>query len=230
MPSTTIAPPFEAYKGSDPYAFVSYAHADGHLVFPNITSLRQMGVNIWYDEGIDPGNEWPEEIAEALDRSSLFICYVTPRSVVSRNCRNEVHFALNRNKVFIAIHLEETELPKGLALRMGDLQAVMKHRMDLESSDRKIQKVVQSFLEEIKARRLVVCRNCGKPFDPQRGGQCSYHPEAPVAVANTGPRHDYADYYEYPCCRAKVFGEVSQEGVDLLPPRSPGCRIGPHMA
>ncbi len=230
MATAAVHPPFGAYDGSGPYAFVSYAHADAHLVFPDIASLRRLGVNIWYDEGIDPGNEWPEEIAKALDRASLFVCYITARAVASRNCRNEINFALNHNKVFIAVHLEETELPRGLALRMGDIQAILKYRMDVESYDRKIGKVVQAFLEDVKAKRLAVCRNCGKPFDPKKGGQCSFHPELAVAVANTGPRHDYADYYEFPCCKAKVFGEVSQQGVDLLPPRSPGCRIGPHVA
>lgn len=230
MPSTIIPLPFEAYRGNEPYAFVSYAHADAHLVFPDLAELRRLGVNIWYDEGIDPGNEWPEEIAEALDRSSLFVCYVTPRSVASRNCRNEVHFALNRDKVFIAIYLEDTELPKGLALRMGDIQAVMKYRMDERSYRRKMQIAIRSLISDIAERRLVVCGNCGKPFDPRRGAICTYHPQAPAVVADTGPRYDYADVLEYPCCQARIFGEISQEGVDLLPPRSPGCSIGRHMA
>jgi serine/threonine-protein kinase len=154
MPSIPIPAPFEAYKGDAPYAFVSYAHADAHLVLPDIASLRSMGVNIWYDEGIDPGNEWPEEIAVALDRSSLFICYVTPRSVDSRNCRNEIHFALDTNKAFVAIHLEETELPKGLALRMGDLQAIMKYRIDPQTYERKIRKVIELLHRETKASHL----------------------------------------------------------------------------
>ena len=44
--------PFSAYQGSEPYVFVSYAHEDCDVVFPEILWLRDQGFNIWYDEGI----------------------------------------------------------------------------------------------------------------------------------------------------------------------------------
>lgn len=47
--------PFPAYKGNQPYVFVSYAHDDAELVYPEIHRLREAGFNIWYDEGISPG-------------------------------------------------------------------------------------------------------------------------------------------------------------------------------
>ena len=43
--------PFPAYKGDEPYVFVSYAHDDSSRVYPEITRLRDQGFNIWYDEG-----------------------------------------------------------------------------------------------------------------------------------------------------------------------------------
>ncbi len=134
--------PFEAHTGTDPYIFVSYAHRDSALVFPVITAWHQAGRCIWYDEGIDPGNEWPEEIANALAGASQFIVFVTPRSVESKNVRNEINFALDHGKEFIAIHLEETSLPAGLHLRMGDIQAIMKYRMTQAMFDAKMNKVL----------------------------------------------------------------------------------------
>jgi hypothetical protein len=124
-----LVPPFEAYTGGKPYAFVSYAHADGELVFREIRKLNEAGYRIWYDEGIEPGNDWPEHIAKAVIDCSLFLMFTSPRSVASENCRNEVNLALNRKKKFLAVYLEETELPPGLELRMGDLQAILKFRM-----------------------------------------------------------------------------------------------------
>jgi len=53
-------PPFEAYQGQDPYIFVSYAHKDAAAVFGELERLRAMGCRVWYDEGIDPGNEITE--------------------------------------------------------------------------------------------------------------------------------------------------------------------------
>ena len=117
-------PPFEAYVGEDPYLFVSYSHQDAHLVYPEIIQLKDSQYNIWYDEGVAASNEWPEEIANAVIGCSVFICFISPRATASINCRNEINLALNEKKPFLAIHLEDTELPPGLRLRMGDLQAI----------------------------------------------------------------------------------------------------------
>jgi TIR domain len=138
MPDVEILLPFEAYKGNEPYIFVSYAHKDGKLIFPEIKCLHDQGYRIWYDEGIDPGNEWPEEVAQALANSSFFLVYISPYAVNSRNVRNEINFALNNKKQFIAIHIAETKLPPGLELRMGDIQAILKYRISEESYSRKM--------------------------------------------------------------------------------------------
>ena len=124
-----VEPPFEAYSGGDPYLFVSYSHDDSARVYEEIDRLHRLGFRIWYDEGIDPGNEWPQEVANALVRCAFFLVFISPRSVESINVRNEINFAINRKKSFLAIHIEETDLPVGLELRMGDIQAIFQWRM-----------------------------------------------------------------------------------------------------
>ena len=42
MPSAE-RPPFAAYKGPDPYVFVSYAHKDAALVFSAANSAGRLG-------------------------------------------------------------------------------------------------------------------------------------------------------------------------------------------
>ena len=133
-----LVPPFEAYAGDNPYVFVSYAHSDGELVFREIKKLHQAGYRIWYDEGIEPGDDWPDHIANSVINCSLFLIFTSPRSAASKNCRNEVNLALNRKKKFLAIHLENTELPPGLELRMGDLQAILKFRMPTATYRKKL--------------------------------------------------------------------------------------------
>lgn len=58
---------FPAYKGEDPYVFVSYFHEDSAVVFTEIRWLKDQGFNIWYDEGISPGASWRQELADAID-------------------------------------------------------------------------------------------------------------------------------------------------------------------
>ncbi len=107
-------------------------------MFSELRALHENGLRIWYDEGIDPGNEWPDDIAKALHRASVFLVFVSRSAVESRNVRNEINFALNREKPFLAVYLEDTQLPPGLELRMGDIQAIMKWRMTQEHYSKKI--------------------------------------------------------------------------------------------
>jgi len=130
--------PFEAYLGDRPYVFVSYSHEDERKVFPELRALHENGIRIWYDEGIGVGSEWSDNIGRALDRASLFLVFVTTSAVESQNLRNEINFALDRRKPFLAVHLEETTLPVGLRLRMGGIQGILKWRMTREQYAKKI--------------------------------------------------------------------------------------------
>jgi TIR domain len=142
MPSANALPTFEAYTGSDPFIFVSYSHKDGYQVFGDLAALRKRGYRIWYDEGIDPGNEWTDEIASALDRASLFLVFISEAAITSRNVRNEINFALTKDKPLVAVHLEDLQLPPGLELRMGGIQAIYKWRLSDEQYRRKTERAL----------------------------------------------------------------------------------------
>lgn len=121
--------PFPAYRGSEPYIFISYAHVDNAMVFAEIKGFNENGYNVWYDEGISPGNEWTDEIAEALENCALFVVFITPASAGSPNVQNEINYVIGENKPFLAIHLEETTLRAGIKLQIGTKQAILKYNM-----------------------------------------------------------------------------------------------------
>ena len=129
--------PYPAYRGKEPYVFVSYAHLDKDLVFAEIKRFNEAGFHVWYDEGIAPGNEWTDEIADALEGCTVFVVMITPTSAPRQNVLNEINFALDENKPFLAIHLQETELKSGLKLRTGSKQAILKYNMTEEEYEYK---------------------------------------------------------------------------------------------
>jgi hypothetical protein len=139
--------PFEAYKGSEPYIFISYAHKDRNIIYPEIKRLNDLGFRIWYDEGIDPGTEWTEEIAMALDNCLVFLVFISSRAVKSHNVKNEIGFVVKRNKIFIAIHIEETILPKGLELQISNFQAVIKYELTDEQYHRKLDRALPKVIK-----------------------------------------------------------------------------------
>ena len=141
MPSSNEQP-FHAYAGNEPYIFISYAHKDSAKVFPIIADWHNQGYRIWYDEGIDPGNEWPDEIAKALEHSSQFVIFVSKNSGVSKNVRNEFNYALDSNKKFLSVYLEDADLPPGMELKLLSVESVKFYRMNPERFQKKIDKTL----------------------------------------------------------------------------------------
>lgn len=121
-----MKPPFEAYTGSEAFLFVCYAHEDRGTVYPELRWLRDQGFNIWYDEGIAPGEEWPDRIARAIEQAEHFLFYVTPSSAASRVCRDEVNLALAEHKPVTTVYLKPTTLTGGLKLSLSTSQALVR--------------------------------------------------------------------------------------------------------
>ena len=95
---TSLKYRIEAYRGEEPYAFVSYAHEDAGVVSAELAALTEQGVRVYYDEGIHPGHTWHDALAKAIERCAVFVLFVTARSVASRNCQRELAFALDNDK------------------------------------------------------------------------------------------------------------------------------------
>jgi|TARA_Y100000310_G_scaffold341907_1_gene442815 TolB-like protein len=142
--------PFPSYQGDAPYIFVSYSHDDAELVYPEMRRLREQGFNIWYDEGIQPGSTWREEVALALTESKLFLYFVTPSSVVSENCQQELNFALSRERKILAVHLAKTELSMGIELSLSNKQAIIKEDHAEEDYERKLTDSLHALLPQIR--------------------------------------------------------------------------------
>ncbi|MBQ8907809.1 MAG: TIR domain-containing protein [Clostridia bacterium] len=119
----------EAYNDDLPYVFVSYAHKDSYSVLPIISTLQDNGYRVWFDQGIEAGSEWPAFIAERLKNCSKVIAFVSNAFVESRNCRNEINYALNLNKEMLVVYLEQTELMYGLELQLVSSQALYKYKL-----------------------------------------------------------------------------------------------------
>lgn len=69
--------PFPAYEGTDPYFFVSYAHEDGEIVYPEMAWLEPAGFNLWYDDGIHVGTVWRQALADALSGAAGLVFFAT---------------------------------------------------------------------------------------------------------------------------------------------------------
>ena len=116
--------PLKAYEGAEKYIFISYAHRDSNQVFPIMRKLQDEGYKIWYDDGIDPGNEWDDEIAEHIMASGLMLAFISENYINSENCKDELNFARDKKIDRILIYIEDTELPLGMQMRLKRQQSI----------------------------------------------------------------------------------------------------------
>ena len=123
----SLEPPFEAYHGKEPYIFVSYAHKDKALVYPELVRLHEAGYRIWYDEGIVPGEDFTANIANALLECCVFIVWISSNAIQSRYVKREMNMAVNREKTCLTLYLEATPLPSDWELQLSPIQAIYKY-------------------------------------------------------------------------------------------------------
>lgn len=162
-----------AYEGKDPYIFVSYAHKDSAAVFRLVEQLNERGYRIWYDEGIEPGSEWPEYIANHLLGAEMVLSVLTPSAVNSVNCRREINFALSKNKPVLTIYMEDIELPVGLELQLSSQQSVLYYTYDSE----------ERFLDKIETcQHLRPCKRAAGESGPAESGAAAAHTGGSVSA------------------------------------------------
>jgi len=205
-----------AYEGKEPYIFVSYAHKDSAVVFRLVEQLNERGYRIWYDEGIEPGSEWPEYIANHLLGAEMVLSVLTPSAVNSVNCRREINFALSKNKPVLTIYMEDIELPVGLELQLSSQQSVLYYTYDSE----------ERFLDKIETcQHLRPCKRAAGESGAAGSG---------AAAAQTGGSVS-AKAADASAARGAASGRMGASGTSSAAgttsgsgPSSAGARLAPN--
>ncbi len=95
--------------------FVSYSRRDSEFVRRVADSIAERGKEVWLDtEGIADGEVFPEAIKRAIEQSDAFLFVITPESVHSAYCENEVEYARELQKRILPVLREpvsDSELP-----------------------------------------------------------------------------------------------------------------------
>ena len=117
------------YKGQAPYIFVSYSNKNVVDAIQIISHLQNEGYRVWYDEGIDPGTEWDENIATHIETCYVFIALFSNEYVNSSNCKDELSYAIDLGKKRLLIYLHDSvNMPAGMGMRTQRLQNIHKYR------------------------------------------------------------------------------------------------------
>lgn len=130
-----------SYEGKEDYIFISYSHKDDKKVLPVIRRLADDGFRVWYDEGIEAGEEWPEIVADHLGRCALFISFISGSYLDSYNCKREIDYAVSKRRPFISVMLEDVKMTPGMEMQLSSVQSLLWYRM---KNDEFISRLYQS--------------------------------------------------------------------------------------
>src|SRR5204863_1860303 len=101
--------------------FISYSRRDSEFVEGLAADLEARGKSVWIDtQGIGAGEVFPDAIRRAIEGSDAFVFVITPESVASRYCENEVEYALELNKRVVPVVRElvaDEVLPEAIRVR-----------------------------------------------------------------------------------------------------------------
>ena len=84
--------------------FISYSRKDIEFVRKLNDSLDSSEIEAWVDwEGIPPSSDWMEEIARAIQGGDAFLFVISPDSLASKVCGEELELGIQYNKKLIPI-------------------------------------------------------------------------------------------------------------------------------
>jgi hypothetical protein len=123
--------------------FVCYAHDDRETVLAQIDWLKSQGFGVWFDGAIEAGSRWSDDLARAVEGCAAFLYFISPRSVSSRYCLDEVHFALECSRPIVPVEIAPATLTPGLKLGLGGTHRLFMHQMEPAEFRRKLAKGLQ---------------------------------------------------------------------------------------
>jgi len=147
-----------------PYVFVCYAHDDLDAVVEQIAWLKGQGFTVWFDEAIEAGSRWSDDLAHAVEGCAAFLYFLSPRSASSRYCLDEVHFALECGRPIVPVEIAPVTLTPGLKLSIGGTHRLFMHKMETGEFRRKLAKGIKDVMTGSRAAHPLEMR----PAAPRR--------------------------------------------------------------
>lgn len=84
--------------------FISYSRRDKDFVAMLDQTLRQHGHDPWVDwSDIQPAEDWWQAIERGIEAASTFVFVISPDSIASKVCRQEIEHGLRHNKRLVPL-------------------------------------------------------------------------------------------------------------------------------
>lgn len=100
----------------DPLVFISYSSSDKLIADAICARLENQNIRCWIaPRDVNPGRDYSDQIAEALERSTATVVIFSSGSNRSRHVKSEIDRAFSLGRIIVPFRVENIELDKGLA-------------------------------------------------------------------------------------------------------------------
>ena len=115
-----------SYEGDEPYLFVSYSHRDTDEVYPFLKRLELEKFRIWYDDTMETGEDFREELRSKIEGCRAMLLFVSNHAMNSKYCCMEIITAFANKKKILPIYVNEKDvkIPPALDMILTNLQHV----------------------------------------------------------------------------------------------------------
>ena len=124
-------------------AFLSHSNLDESQVKLVQRFLTEIGIKPWVSFDDIHNSDYDKLIARQIKSKNIFLLILSNNSANSKNVQNECAFADANNKIIVIYELETTDIPEGLALRLGRKQRILAYKFSDDSLERLARLIIQ---------------------------------------------------------------------------------------
>ena len=139
----------ETVQGSQGSAFISYSRKDKEFVKKLNDALDNSSIQAWVDwEGIELASDWMQTITTAIQSHDAFIFVISPDSLKSKVCMDELEIGLKLNKKLIPVLYREPQKGQEMHEKLAATNWVYLRKQD--NFDQTIPKLVESIQTDLE--------------------------------------------------------------------------------
>ena len=139
----------ESTQGSQGSVFISYSRKDKLFVQKLNDALDNAGVQAWVDwEGIELASDWMQRITNAIQTHDAFIFVMSPDSLKSKVCADELELGIKLNKKLIPVLFREPQKDQSMHEKLAATNWVyMREGDNFDETVPKLVEAIQTDLE-----------------------------------------------------------------------------------
>ncbi|UBF29151.1 toll/interleukin-1 receptor domain-containing protein [Kovacikia minuta CCNUW1] len=140
--------------------FISYSRKDQPFVRTLDAAFRKLNQNPWVDwDDIQKGEEWWAAIQKGIEGASLFVFVISPDSIASAVCQDEINYAAQHNKRFLPIVRREGFDHKRVHPRISSHNWLFfRETDDFDTAFQELQKAISTDLDYVRDHTRLLVR------------------------------------------------------------------------